>query len=125
MSKKFYREIKVDGVFYHFNVGKQYVKIRGFEGMTKSEFFNDYRSHNHALREDEYNYPVSPGMIADYIHGKKVRTIMLKRPTPTCGCKKPLTEKHWQCDPFDAEIHGEYRYAMWCDECLERRSWDI
>ena len=127
MSKKFYREIKVDGVFYHFNVGKHYVKIRGVEGdnnIPLKAFFKDYRSTN-SSNGDDYKYAVSPGMIADYIQGKKIRDIMLKRPTLTCGCQKQSTAKHWRADPFDLEIHGEYNYRMWCDECYERRSWDI
>ena len=64
-------------------------------------------------------------MIADYISNKKIRNIKLKRYIPSCCCKKPNSEKHWRCDPFDAEIHEVYRYAMWCEECHEERAMDI
>ena len=119
----FYRKLKVNGKEYEYHVGKWFVKIKGIGNITKGGFYNDYRSTNAA--EDKPKYTVSPGMIADYINGKKVRDIKLKRYTPACNCKKPLSEKNWRCDPFDAEIHEVYRYAMWCDECHKERSWDI
>jgi len=117
-----YRKIKVNGKEYHFNIGRDFVKIKGIGDIKKNEFFEGVSNLD---REIIRRKPVSPGMIADYINGKKVREIKLKRALPQCNCKKSISEKHWHCDPFDAEIYQDYHYAMWCEECLERRSWDI
>ncbi len=117
-----YRKITVDKKEYLFNIGKNFVKIKGIGDIEKKDFFKDSRGDD---REVAQQCPVSPGMIADYINGKKIRDIKLKRSTPQCNCSKPLSEKSWRSDPFDAEIHQDYHYAMWCDECIERRSWDI
>ena len=121
----FYRKVKVNDEVHEYHVGKHFVKIKGLKGnsnIKKTDFFSDRRGVDGELVVKE---AISPGMIADYINSKKIRKISLKRYTPTCRCNKPTSEKKWRCDPFDAEIHEVYRYAMWCEECHEERSWDI
>ena len=117
-----YRKILINKKEYFFNVGKQFVKIKGIGDIPKKDFFSDERGNDIDILT---KLPVSPGMIADYINGKKVRGIQLKRATPQCNCNKPLSEKKWYSDPFYREIYNEEHYAMWCEDCLERRSWDI
>ena len=121
----FYRTINVNDMEYEYHIGKHFVKIKGLakvNNINKSDFFNDERGND---REVVVRVHITPGMIADYINGKKVRHNMIKKATPQCNCNKPLSEKHWRCDPFDAEIHDVYRYAMWCDECYIEREMDI
>lgn len=121
----FYKTIIVNDKEYQYKVGRNIIKIKGLgknSNIKKTDFFTDSRGLDGDLVIKE---AVTPGMIADYINGYKIRTQMLKRATPQCNCGKSLSEKNWRCDPFDSEIHADYHYAMWCDECHERRSYDI
>ena len=121
----YYRKILVDKTEYEYHIGKNFIVIKGLKrngNISKTDFFNDYRGIDGDLVVKEI---VTPGMIADFINGNKIRIQKRKYPTPSCSCKKPLSEKRWRCDPFDAEVCEEYNYAFWCDGCFQKREWDI
>ncbi len=121
----FYKTITVNDKQYEYHVGKHFIKIKGLNknsNIKKTDFFNDSRGNDGDLVVKQ---AITPGMIADYVNGYNIRTQLLKRATPQCNCGKSLSEKYWRSDPFDSEIHSDYHYAMWCEECHERRSHDI
>jgi len=120
-----YSKLLLNDTEYEYHIGKHYVVIKGIEGngnIAKTDFFHDHRGNDGDLVVNEI---VTPGMIADYINGTKIRSQKKKYATPTCGCRKPLSEKVWRCNPYDAEINQVYNYAMICDECYQRIMEDI